>query len=75
MAGIGSTLVSLFVLWLAFPTWGLIVYPELATFPDWAQNMTLAAKAVKAVVPMLPANGTAQLVSNVTSAFLNGTLH
>lgn len=75
MAGIGSSIVSLFVIWLAFPTWGLIVYPELATFPEWAQNMTLGAQAIKAVVPMLPVNGTAQFLANVTNALVNGTVH
>lgn len=27
MAGIGSSVISLLSIWLAFPTWGLIVYP------------------------------------------------
>lgn len=56
MAGIGSSVVSLLVYWLAFPTYGLIVYPELATFPDWgykhqhhALNATIA-NATKAVL-------------------------
>lgn len=75
MAGIGSSIISLITIWLAFPTWGLIVYPELLTFPDWAHNMTLGAKALKAVAPMLPANGAVQLVANVTNAIVNGTLH
>lgn len=57
MAGIGSSIVSLLVYWIAFPTYGLIVYPKLATFPAWAfahqhhpVNATLVANATKAVL-------------------------
>lgn len=75
MAGIGSSLISLLAIWLAFPTWGLIVYPKLLTFPDWAYNMTLAAKAIKVASVALPANSTIGLVANATNAIVNGTLH
>lgn len=37
IAGIGPTIFTLITVWATFPTWGLIVYPELATFPEWAQ--------------------------------------
>ncbi|XP_055628210.1 protein I'm not dead yet-like [Toxorhynchites rutilus septentrionalis] len=37
VAGIGPTIFTLIVVWASFPTWGAIVYPELATFPDWAR--------------------------------------
>lgn len=37
VAGIGPTIFTLLVVWGSFPTWGAIVYPELATFPDWAR--------------------------------------
>lgn len=36
LAGIGPTLITLVVMWLGFPTWGSVVYPEINTFPDWA---------------------------------------
>lgn len=36
LAGIGPTIITLVVMWLGFPTWGSIVYPEINTFPDWA---------------------------------------
>lgn len=39
MAGIGSSLISLLTISMGFPTWGLIVYPKLSTFPLWAQEM------------------------------------
>ncbi|EAT38219.1 AAEL009863-PB [Aedes aegypti] len=43
VAGIGPTIFTLVVVWASFPTWGAIVYPELATFPDWARpsNVTV----------------------------------
>lgn len=75
MAGIGSSIISLVTIWLAFPTWGLIVYPKLLTFPGWAQNMTLAAKALSAVSTALPANSPLGLVANATNAIVNGTVH
>ena len=37
IAGIGPTIFTLITVWATFPTWGAIVYPELATFPDWAR--------------------------------------
>lgn len=40
IAGIGPTIFTLIVVWLSFPTWGTVIYPELQTFPDWA-NKTL----------------------------------
>lgn len=66
MAGIGSTLISLLTIWSFFPTWGLIVYPELTTFPDWARHIS---------ADVIPLNGTVQLLVNVTNVALNGTLH
>ncbi|XP_055629455.1 protein I'm not dead yet-like [Toxorhynchites rutilus septentrionalis] len=36
VAGIGPTVITLLVMWLGFPTWGSIVYPEVNSFPDWA---------------------------------------
>lgn len=36
IAGIGPSLFTLLVVWLSWPTWGTIVYPELNEFPAWA---------------------------------------
>lgn len=66
MAGFGSTIISLLTIWLAFPTWGLIVYPELATFPEWAARMANATKLAHAASTPL---------ANVTAAIVNATLH
>ncbi|XP_055532218.1 protein I'm not dead yet-like [Wyeomyia smithii] len=38
VAGIGPSLITLLVMWLGFPTWGAIVYPEISTFPEWAME-------------------------------------
>lgn len=43
VAGIGPTIFTLLVVWASFPTWGAIVYPELATFPDWARPTNVTA--------------------------------
>lgn len=38
LGGIGPTIITLIVVWATFPTWGVIVYPELAEFPAWAMT-------------------------------------
>lgn len=50
IAGIGPTIFTLVTVWATFPTWGMVVYPELAEFPDWAKNMT-AHLATSTVAP------------------------
>lgn len=35
-AGLGPTIICLLLLWALFPTWGVVIYPELTTFPTWA---------------------------------------
>jgi len=37
IAGIGPTLFTILTIWITFPTWGAIVYPEFSTFPAWAE--------------------------------------
>lgn len=43
IAGIGPTIFTLVVVWASFPTWGAVVYPELATFPEWARPVNVTA--------------------------------
>lgn len=38
IAGIGPTIFTLIVTWAMFPTWGTVIYPELQSFPDWANK-------------------------------------
>lgn len=76
IAGIGPSIFTLIVVWLSFPTWGAIVYPELATFPDWARegsnntavNTTMAALTnitSTTSMPMLE-NVVSDLAKNIT---------
>lgn len=65
MAGIGSSIISLLTIWLAFPTWGLIVYPELASFPEWAARAANASRMAHGAAPL----------ANLTNAIVNATLH
>lgn len=40
-AGIGPTVICLLLLWILFPTWGLVIYPEISEYPEWApRNVT-----------------------------------
>lgn len=36
IAGIGPSLITLFVVWLSFPTYGSLIYTDLNEFPSWA---------------------------------------
>lgn len=65
IAGIGPTIFTLIIVWISFPTWGAVIYPELATFPDWAAkelatNLTVTTTALPTLLSTaLPAlNGT-----------------
>ncbi|XP_022221423.2 protein I'm not dead yet isoform X2 [Drosophila obscura] len=42
IAGIGPTIITIIILFIFCQTWGLVVYPNLNTFPEWAR---LAAEA------------------------------
>ncbi|XP_053672180.1 protein I'm not dead yet-like [Anopheles nili] len=39
IAGIGPSIFTLLIIWASFPTWGAVIFPELATFPDWARPL------------------------------------
>lgn len=76
MAGIGPSLITLFTVWLSFPTWGIIVYPKLLTFPDWAVKIANVTKvAAPVVAAAIPSSGSLQMLANATNAIVNGTLH
>ncbi|EDW40454.1 GL25253 [Drosophila persimilis] len=42
IAGIGPTIITIIILFIFCQTWGLVVYPNLNSFPEWAR---LAAEA------------------------------
>jgi hypothetical protein len=71
IAGIGPTIFTLFIVWISFPTWGAVVYPELATFPDWAIK-EIAARNMTAGATTIAPNVT-QILTSTLSA-LNGTV-
>lgn len=43
IAGIGPTIITIIVLFVFCQTWGLVVYPELNSFPAWAQKYAVEA--------------------------------
>lgn len=43
IAGIGPTIMTMIVLFIFCQTWGLVVYPNLTSFPDWARAGVLNA--------------------------------
>ncbi|XP_017107708.2 protein I'm not dead yet isoform X1 [Drosophila bipectinata] len=43
IAGIGPTIITIVILFIFCQTWGLVVYPNLNTFPDWARAAALNA--------------------------------
>ncbi|XP_037039079.1 protein I'm not dead yet isoform X2 [Bradysia coprophila] len=50
IAGIGPTIFTLIVVWVTFPTWGAVVYPDLNTFPDWARDIKTVTTTVAPIV-------------------------
>ncbi|KMZ00449.1 protein I'm not dead yet isoform X1 [Drosophila simulans] len=43
IAGIGPTIITIITLFVFCQTWGLVVYPNLNSFPEWAQIYAAAA--------------------------------
>lgn len=71
LAGIGPTIFTLLIVWISFPTWGAVVYPELATFPAWAlkevgENFTII-NGTTTIAPVTE-------IITTTLAALNGTV-
>lgn len=58
IAGIGPTLITLFVILIVFPTWGSVVYPEVFDFPDWAQKEISNSTMNPMATVISPMNGT-----------------
>ena len=55
---LGPTIFTLVVVWATFPTWGAVVYPELSSFPEWAEILANASQAVSTTVATTLANVT-----------------
>lgn len=54
----GPTIFTLVVVWATFPTWGAVVYPELSTFPQWAEDLVNATLSVTTTAATTLANVT-----------------
>ncbi|XP_077298814.1 tricarboxylate transporter protein I'm not dead yet isoform X2 [Arctopsyche grandis] len=58
ITGIGPTLITTLLTWGFFPTWGMIIFPEVKTFPDWARpdiiNATVASRVIMNVTTTTP---------------------
>jgi len=63
IAGIGPTIFTLITVWATFPTWGMVVYPDLGEFPKWAEDAAASAQ--------MGSNITAVIGSVVQSAIAN----
>lgn len=46
VAGIGSTLITFFVIWLGFPLYAPLIYTDLNTYPEWAYEAIVGARNV-----------------------------
>lgn len=43
IAGVGPTISSIIVLFAICQLWGIVIYPDLNTFPDWATTIVTNA--------------------------------
>lgn len=50
IAGIGPTIASIGVLFLICQLWGVVIYPDLNTFPSWALGNEVINATVKAAL-------------------------
>lgn len=89
IAGIGPTIITIIVLFVFCQTWAKVIYPNLDTFPEWAQIaaaeaaskthlLELAANASRVLTnntEMLTdlATNSSNLVGNLTQLAVNGT--
>ncbi|XP_060651939.1 protein I'm not dead yet isoform X1 [Drosophila nasuta] len=80
IAGIGPTIITIIVLFVFCQTWAFVVYPNLDTFPEWAQEAAAAAANLTAQLKANAANNTqiaaniTQVAANVAQPFINSTV-
>lgn len=70
MGGIGSSLITMLTIWLAFPAYGEWLY-EMSEFPDWAKNHTICMN----MIAPKAAHGVATVLMNATQSIVNATGH
>lgn len=67
IAGIGPTIITIIVLFIFCNTWAMVIYPNLDTFPEWANKTRLLAEIAANKPHML------ELSTNATRLLTNNT--
>lgn len=67
IAGIGPTIITIIVLFIFCNTWAMVIYPNLDTFPEWANKTRLLAEIAANKPHML------ELATNATRLLTNNT--
>lgn len=75
IAGIGPTIITIIVLFIFCQTWGMVIYPNLDTFPEWAQIAAEEAANKSRLLAEVAANKTRiiELAANATRLLANNT--
>lgn len=73
IAGIGPTIITIIVLFIFCNTWAMIIYPNLDTFPEWAQIAAAEAANKTRLLAEIAANKThmLELAANATRVLTN----
>lgn len=68
IAGIGPTIITIIVLFIFCNTWAMVIYPNLDTFPEWAQIAAEEAANKSRILAEIAANKThmLELAANAT---------
>lgn len=68
IAGIGPTIITIIVLFIFCNTWAMVIYPNLDTFPEWAQIAAEEAANKSRLLAEIAANKThmLELAANAT---------
>lgn len=75
IAGIGPTIITIVVLFIFCQTWAMVIYPNLDTFPEWAQIAAEEAANKTRMLAEITANKThlLELAANATRLLANNT--
>lgn len=75
IAGIGPTIITIVVLFVFCQTWAMVIYPNLDTFPEWAQIAAEEAANKTRLLAEIAANKThmLELAANATRVLTNNT--
>lgn len=75
IAGIGPTIITIVVLFIFCQTWAMVIYPNLDTFPEWAQIAAEEAANKSRLLAELAVNkaNMLELAANATRLLTNNT--